>query len=779
MADLTFPYPSAPPGIPADLARLSWRYRAHALLVLLTLFVFLFVYLTLLAGTLWLLYWAVALPTGGPTARAGGWAERAFLLAFRASVGAVAAVLFGFLLKGLFERGRQDADRYLEVTEQQQPELFRFIRSLGREIGAPMPTRVYLSDEVNAAMLYGTSILNLFVPPRKDLLIGLGLVNDLDLMELKAILAHEFGHFTQRSVGLNRYVRVVYRVAGNMLYARDRWDDWVVRGLDLPWVSAFAAALGALLEGTRKALDLLFRGLGLAHASLLRQMEFNADLVAVSACGSDAPVHALLKSDFSQASAAEARQGLALAAETGLFSRDFFFHQDRAAHLLRSVHKDPQLGRPPDLAADASAPSRVFQPGGSSPAAMWADHPPHHDREENAKRIYWRSPRDERPAWLLFRDAPALREELTRRFYRHDLGLETEGPLAEPQAVQALIDEEQAAGTFAPHYRGAYDDRPLELDDLDALVSAALSRPLPPEQWVTALEGLYTEELACWVAQHQARLRDFDILDGIGAGRLEAVGGEFELRGQRHPLSQAGPLLAGMREQLGRDRLRLAKFDTSVFVLHYHLAGPLSRQEEFCQRYRFHLQVQKLLHTLWGQQAQVESVLQLLSSRKVLQWDALGGVKGALRQSREGLAAALSEAANLWPPPLKNVKANEPLGCLLPAGPSVPDLAFGELSLDVGWIQELHREISATFHRLSRILSKSLAGILALQEQLADQARRTAGTRSPAPAASSEQVNGWPERVWDDEVTQAVAQPQASVAGPSSPAHQHRADPPA
>ena len=50
---------------------------------------------------------------------------------------------------------------------------------------------------------------------------------------------------------------------------------------------------------------------------------------------------------------------------------------------------------------------------------MWADHPSHYDRERNAKQTYFRSPQDDRPAWLLFRDAEAVREEVTRQILLH------------------------------------------------------------------------------------------------------------------------------------------------------------------------------------------------------------------------------------------------------------------------------------------------------------------------------------------------------------------------
>src|SRR5262249_884484 len=149
--------------------------------------------------------------------------------------------------------------------------------------------------------------------------------------EFKAILAHEFGHFSQRSLRLSGYTHVVYRAIDDMVHAEDYWDRWVIQGLDTPWVSAFAVPLYTFVATIRALLKGTFRAICKAELSLLRQMEFNADLVAVSVAGSDAPIHALLKSDFCQDSLRRAAHDLVMAAEHRLFSRDLFFHLDLAA----------------------------------------------------------------------------------------------------------------------------------------------------------------------------------------------------------------------------------------------------------------------------------------------------------------------------------------------------------------------------------------------------------------------------------------------------------------
>ena len=289
MADAVWVYPPAPANVPADLARPGLRYQLRAVRVLLSLLLVLLLYLILMAGSLALMGWAIWPIFDGFASLGKSWQESLIILILRCSFFAVAALMFVFLLKGLFKRGEGIPAAYHEITVAEQPELFQFLRTVCGEIGCPVPQRVFLSYEVTAAVFFSTSVVNLFVAPRKDLLIGLGLVNGLNLVEFKALLAHELGHYSQRTLRLGSYVSVVHQVIANMVITRDRWDDWVIRGFDTPWASAFALPLYGIAELTRAILGRAFRLLASADVSLRRQMEFNADLVAVSVAGREAP----------------------------------------------------------------------------------------------------------------------------------------------------------------------------------------------------------------------------------------------------------------------------------------------------------------------------------------------------------------------------------------------------------------------------------------------------------------------------------------------------------
>ena len=119
-------------------------------------------------------------------------------------LGSTGFIVLSFLLKFLFKEHRVDRSGLYEIKKEDEPQLFELLGSLAGETGTRLPRRVYLSAEVNASALYDFSFWSLFLPVRKDLSIGLGLVNALTKEEFRYVLAHEFGHFSQKTARLNQ-----------------------------------------------------------------------------------------------------------------------------------------------------------------------------------------------------------------------------------------------------------------------------------------------------------------------------------------------------------------------------------------------------------------------------------------------------------------------------------------------------------------------------------------------------------------------------------------------
>ena len=106
-----------------------------------------------------------------------------------------------YLIKPLFTFHKRSNENRFEVKRADCPELFSLIEDVAKSTGNKMPKHVYLTAEVNACVFYNsTSIWAIFFPTRKNLMVGLGLLQGMNKDEVKAILGHEFGHFSQQTM---------------------------------------------------------------------------------------------------------------------------------------------------------------------------------------------------------------------------------------------------------------------------------------------------------------------------------------------------------------------------------------------------------------------------------------------------------------------------------------------------------------------------------------------------------------------------------------------------
>lgn len=393
-------YPSNPVSIPHDLTKPSSTYKNRAWLAMGGLALFLTIYLGFTTWFAWTAYRMFSgISQGGDFNLAG------------AAAGAVAAFLFIFMVKALFAVKHSNVSTDMEITRQQQPQLFEFLYRLADDAGAPRPHKVYLSPQVNAAVFYDLSLLNLFFPSKKNLLIGLGLVNVLNLGELKAVLAHEFGHFAQKSMAVGRWVYIAQQIASQIVAKRD-WLDSLLQGvskidLRVAWIGW---TLRLIVWSIRSLLDTVFSLVVLSERALSRQMEFQADLVAVSLTGSNALVHALNKLGAGDDAWSRTLNFVNMEFNEGRKVIDVFAIQTRMLEKLRKIYHDNEYGSTPEVPQEFPEKHRVFKSKIALPPQMWSTHPENTAREENAKRCYIPCDIDERSAWDIFNHSDQVKK---------------------------------------------------------------------------------------------------------------------------------------------------------------------------------------------------------------------------------------------------------------------------------------------------------------------------------------------------------------------------------
>ena len=137
---------------------------------------------------------------------------------------AVAGYCLAIVLKPLIKIFERPEARGKEVSRKDHPELFSLIDEVVMKADCLQPKHVRISNECNAYVYY-PSLLGYIFTGRQNLTIGLPLLYGLNKTELKAVLAHEFGHFTQKSVSMNRVANLSEFICASIARAQDEIDQ--------------------------------------------------------------------------------------------------------------------------------------------------------------------------------------------------------------------------------------------------------------------------------------------------------------------------------------------------------------------------------------------------------------------------------------------------------------------------------------------------------------------------------------------------------------------------
>ncbi len=162
----------------------------------------------------------------------------------------------------------------MEITEEHAPELFALVRKVTRKLGAPFPDHILLDTELNAAAVQRPR-LGIFGWHQNTLLLGLPLLQLLDLDEFTSVIAHEFGHFSAQD---------------------GRFGNWIYRLRTTWW-----HLLSSVDRNSSK--DIFFRPFfhwyypkfSTYSFALRRQCEYAADSRAAEVAGTEAAVRALVR----------------------------------------------------------------------------------------------------------------------------------------------------------------------------------------------------------------------------------------------------------------------------------------------------------------------------------------------------------------------------------------------------------------------------------------------------------------------------------------------------
>jgi len=225
-----------------------------------------------------------------------------YMILIALGVAGIGLIILFFMIKFLFATYKVDRSNMLQITRDQEPELFRIIDELVEQTETKRPKKVYLSTELNAAVFYDSSFWSLFFPVSKNLIIGLPLINTSTVDELRGVLAHEFGHFSQKSMKVGSYVYQVNRMLHNLLFDNEKFGNALSTWASIDGIIAIFTRISIwFIQGIQKILQSMYGLVNAKYSGLSLQMEFHADAVAAHCSGSKPLQNFLMRIDIADA----------------------------------------------------------------------------------------------------------------------------------------------------------------------------------------------------------------------------------------------------------------------------------------------------------------------------------------------------------------------------------------------------------------------------------------------------------------------------------------------
>lgn len=468
-------------------------------------------------------------------------------------------MLVFFVIKFMFKRTPVSNQGMLEISRSEQPDLFAFIDKLTEETGSPRPKKIFVSAVVNASVSYNSGFWSMFFPVGKNLNIGLGLVDAVNVSEFKAVMAHEFGHFSQRSMKFGTYVYNFNKVIYNMLYDNDGYINLLNRWARMHKIFYMFAKLNYyLIQGIQQILRGVYIIVNKTYLKLSREMEFHADAMAAFASGSNNAI-----SSFKRISVA------AVCYSNLLNYWNYKFADNKRALNFYTQHREviKLYAKDNDLAIDAyGLPVIEGDPDSLKSSDLvieeqWSSHPSDEDRERRLAETGLIAQVTHLPAWVLFRDKENLQRLVTDVLYENT---------DQPPGVQVVDLEEFvkeftkdfADKSYNSEYRGYYNNRNITEFDLDVSVADAAESK-------TFAEIFSNENTS--LPKTIIRLEsDRIVLDNIKANKEIKT---FDYRGIRQQKDEADDIQALIDKEIEQKQQQLKELDKEAFAYFYSNAN--------------------------------------------------------------------------------------------------------------------------------------------------------------------------------------------------------------
>ncbi|MBL7728722.1 MAG: M48 family metallopeptidase [Dinghuibacter sp.] len=510
-------------------------------------------------------------------------------------------VLF-FLVKFLFAQNTTDRTHLTEITREEHPRLFAFVEDIAREAGAPFPKKIYLAADVNACVFYDSGFWSMFFPVKKNLQIGLGLVNTVSENEFRAILAHEFGHFSQRSMKVGSYAYNVNRVIYNMLFENNSYQKMIQSWSEMSGIFSILTWIAVkMVQGIQWVLRRVYALVNTSYMGLSREMEFHADEVAANVAGST-PITSSLR-----------RAGVADYAYNVVLN----YYSEKIAASVKTTNIYPlqsfvlqQVAENNKVPVEHGLPmvdeTHLTRYNKSKLVIkdQWASHPAVEDRVAAVQQLNMPVPNpNTRPAFELFENAIALQEAITGKLFSLVEYAQTPETEHIDEFKKELLKRFSEAA-FHPLFNNYYDNRnPVQIEP------GSVPESLP--EGVSSAAGLYSNEATGEVYTSLSLENDIQVLKQIqeAPGQIKT----FDYDGKKYTPKNCAQLVPALEKQLEQLKQHLAEKDRVIYQYFNALAQQQGKQEAFRQQLNGFFETDKDYDRFFEAHAQISNSVAFMS----------------------------------------------------------------------------------------------------------------------------------------------------------------------
>ncbi|CAL1516498.1 M48 family metallopeptidase [Chitinophaga sp. MM2321] len=573
---MTSLYPESPGNLYPVLLQPTMLFKQQIVKVISYIVLFFLLYVVLLMTTVAL---SIACLTGGIVLI--GMHPKVYTIITGLGLVLLGGMLLFFLVIFLFNKRAPSHPYRTRINADSHPRLFNFITQLVKETQISFPKKIFVVPEVNTSVFYNSSLLSLFWPGRKNLEIGLGLVNSVNISEFKMVLAHEFAHFSRRSMKLGSYVYALNKALYNMLYENDRWSDIIIRwGSGGSLLGFFAHITTWIVNGIRYLLRKLYQLINRQYLELSREMELHADTLAVSLAGTKAAISSMRRMEMGSYCMDHCMHKLPELEDHAFRFRNIFNVQ--RALLQYYAGQNNMVLDPQGLPVITDTYFHTFLKSRVQLRDQWTSHPTREDREEHYQQANVCCKQLTVSAWLLFNEPENLQERVTCQVY--DMISPGSRPFEwlAPDSFIKDLTQQHRLYEYPRTFNDYYDNRSFPV------MNGAISGLLQPEEaGACNLQSIYHPDIVRRMRRFYRDRQDVETLQAIAVGQFQTR--YFEFDGQKYVPGHALQLARQLAAQVEAEQQWLFGHDQLAFCYHYRKALEISpetaatMQEKYCR----------------------------------------------------------------------------------------------------------------------------------------------------------------------------------------------------